>query len=464
MAIWSRLGLSGPAAAAGGAVLALICVAVLLWYIGPPQTEEQAVETAALSEPVSEAAPEPAPEAAPAPQVAPEPAADPVATPAPAPEPKHEPAPEPQQQIAQTPEQPETATVEAPAPDPAPEPAQSPAPELTPPAFDVVQVQPDGGGVIAGRGVPGRPVKFFLDGEAFAEATADRSGKFGLVLDFPASDAPRALSMASVLEDGSELPSGGTLLISPVRLATPEPAPERDTEEVAREEPEAPAPDPTPVETDVAQAPETPEVAPNGPEQATAEPEPEVAPATPAAPAVVLADTTGVSVIQPAPRPAAPQDDDTAPQVANVVIDTITYDTEGEVALTGRGASEGFVRIYLDGEPVTTTQIAEDGGWQTPLPEIDAGVYKLRVDEVSETGTVTSRVETPFQREAPAVVASAPVGPQAVTVQPGFTLWAIALDRFGDGIEYVRVYEANRDLIRDPDLIYPGQVFTIPEG
>jgi len=51
-----------------------------------------------------------------------------------------------------------------------------------------------------------------------------------------------------------------------------------------------------------------------------------------------------------------------------------------------------------------------------------------------------------------------------VTVQEGFTLWAIAEDQFGDGVEFIRVYEANRELIRDPDLIYPGQVFAIPEG
>ena len=56
---------------------------------------------------------------------------------------------------------------------------------------------------------------------------------------------------------------------------------------------------------------------------------------------------------------------------------------------------------------------------------------------------------------------SAPV--RAVTVQPGSTLWAIARDRWGDGLMYVRVFEANRNQIRDPDLIYPGQVFTFPE-
>ena len=51
-----------------------------------------------------------------------------------------------------------------------------------------------------------------------------------------------------------------------------------------------------------------------------------------------------------------------------------------------------------------------------------------------------------------------------VTVQPGFTLWAIARENYGDGFAYVRVYEANRAQIRDPDLIYPGQVFTVPEA
>jgi nucleoid-associated protein YgaU len=52
---------------------------------------------------------------------------------------------------------------------------------------------------------------------------------------------------------------------------------------------------------------------------------------------------------------------------------------------------------------------------------------------------------------------------QLVTVQPGFTLWGIAKSTYGDGIAYVKVFEANRDQIRNPDLIYPGQVFALPQ-
>ncbi len=49
-----------------------------------------------------------------------------------------------------------------------------------------------------------------------------------------------------------------------------------------------------------------------------------------------------------------------------------------------------------------------------------------------------------------------------MTVQPGNTLWGIATESWGEGMLYVRVFEANRDSIRDPDLIYPGQVFEMP--
>ena len=48
-------------------------------------------------------------------------------------------------------------------------------------------------------------------------------------------------------------------------------------------------------------------------------------------------------------------------------------------------------------------------------------------------------------------------------MQPGSTLWAIAREKYGEGTLYVRVYEANKDRIRDPDLIYPGQVFVVPQ-
>ncbi|MDZ4095247.1 MAG: LysM peptidoglycan-binding domain-containing protein, partial [Paracoccaceae bacterium] len=82
---------------------------------------------------------------------------------------------------------------------------------------------------------------------------------------------------------------------------------------------------------------------------------------------------------------------------------------------------------------------------------------------------VQPELATPLPEAATASVAtealsqSAATGPITVTVQPGFTLWQIARENFGNGVMYVQVFEANRDKIRDPDLIYPGQVFTVPD-
>ena len=66
----------------------------------------------------------------------------------------------------------------------------------------------------------------------------------------------------------------------------------------------------------------------------------------------------------------------------------------------------------------------------------------------------------PVTPDAAPLVAAAPI---TITVQPGLTLWAIAKANFGEGMLYVQVFEANRDKIKDPDLIYPGQVFTVPK-
>ena len=302
------------------------------------------------------------------------------------------------------------------------------------------------------------------------------------VISEPATPADETIASAAVETDPSE----------PAVTAKAEPEPEVETAALA--EPELPktetaAADPTP---DVAEQPDGQELSAETPVETPAEPvetveiaalqtttqdpsptpqpsqdpvvdapEPQ-APAEPAAPSVLLADDSGIRVLQSGG--AGPQG------VQSVVIDTISYDPEGEVSLGGRGSGDGFVRVYLNNQPIKTTEIGIDGQWRTPLPEVDTGVYTLRVDEVDAEGQVTSRMETPFKREEPEVLAALDTrdrdtAPEigVLTVQPGNTLWGIADQKYGDGFLYVRVYQANKDRIRDPNLIYPGQVFTLPE-
>ncbi|MFW2545012.1 LysM peptidoglycan-binding domain-containing protein [Primorskyibacter sp. 2E107] len=172
------------------------------------------------------------------------------------------------------------------------------------------------------------------------------------------------------------------------------------------------------------------------------------------APAVLVSGPNGIEVMQTAPlAPGA------------VALDSISYDAAGEVLISGRGDEDGFIRVYLDNAPLTTSRIQADGRWRITLPQVDTGTYTLRVDQIDAGGGVTARVESPFLRESPETLAAAANdGPvTAITVQPGHTLWAIARDRYGEGLDYVKVYEANSDRIRDPDLIYPGQIFDLPQ-
>lgn len=48
------------------------------------------------------------------------------------------------------------------------------------------------------------------------------------------------------------------------------------------------------------------------------------------------------------------------------------------------------------------------------------------------------------------------------TVIKGDCLWNIAKKYYGDGAKYTVIYNANKDKIKNPNLIYPGQVFIIP--
>jgi len=48
------------------------------------------------------------------------------------------------------------------------------------------------------------------------------------------------------------------------------------------------------------------------------------------------------------------------------------------------------------------------------------------------------------------------------TVKAGDSLSKIAKREYGDGAKWKQIYEANKHIIKDPDLIYPGQELTIP--
>lgn len=335
----------------------------------------------------------------------------------------------------------------APAPEPAPEPVPEPvvaAPVV--PSFDTFRLDPDGSIIVAGRAAPDQVVDLILGGAAIARATADAAGSFVMLATADPADQPRRLSLLAD-PDGASVPSQTSYMVAPIAPVV-----------VAEAAPES-APETTPQI-----APETAAEAPIDPPAEADLPETETAQITPApvAPPVVL--ETGVDGVRVAQGAAV------LPQ-PNVALDAITYDPTGDVELTGRATGDGEVQVYLDNESVAAAPVTAGGDWRIALPPVATGVYTLRIDEVDPDGIVVSRMETPFKREEPASVAAVMAEDTAQdgfevatrTVQPGSTLWAIAKESLGAGILYVQVFEANSDLIRDPDLIYPGQVFRIPD-
>lgn len=358
---------------------------------------------------------------------------------------------------------------------------------VLPPSFDVVRIDPEGGALVAGHAEPGAKVAIVVDGETVAEATADAAANFVALFPLPPVAHDRVMALAATTGTTNVLSETRVIVEAidlPLPSAGPTAMPELPAPADAGLVATAPAAARVPsAESPVVAMPEMPVAAPAATTLAALEPPTELpaaateapvslatpppaqpeAPAEPTvAPRVLLAGPDGIKVLQdPGPHPA-------------LSIDTISYDAAGDVALSGRAIGKEVLQIYLDNAPIRTAQVGADGAWHAPLPDVETGVYTLRVDSVAPDGRVTSRIETPFKREEAGVLAAAQEQAvhalsqgrrvSAVTVQPGNTLWAIAESRYGDGVQYYRIFEANRSLIRNPDLIYPGQVFTVPEG
>jgi nucleoid-associated protein YgaU len=166
----------------------------------------------------------------------------------------------------------------------------------------------------------------------------------------------------------------------------------------------------------------------------------------------------GVEVVPTEPGPG--------PGPRRVTLASISYAEAGEITLAGIGTAGAMLRAYVDGDFAEQAKVGEDGRWSMELGDVAEGIYTLRIDQLGDDGRVASRVETPFQRDFPRAPLPRPgaAGPGAsVTVQPGHNLWTLARTHYGSGVLYTQIFTANRELIRDPDLIYPGQIFALPE-
>ncbi|EEW26071.1 LysM peptidoglycan-binding domain-containing protein [Rhodobacter ferrooxidans] len=399
--------------------------------------------------------------------------------------------------LAQAPApEPETALPEAP---PAPPQVQAIAPAapppalLAPPRFDTVRVEPTGAALVAGKAAPGAGVAVLVDGVEVAQAVADAQGSFAALFDLPGASAPRMLTLRMQPGSGAAVASTARVVLAPTTAAD------------ATAPASAPAEEPVVMLLDDAGA--------------TVLQSPAVSAAVPGSVSIDTISYTAAGAVQLAGRGAAGAGlrfyledaelattlvpvtglwaltlPDVAPGRYTLRVDQL--DAGGKVtarfetpfqretltalaAASGYGAASGLAATHEAGPVDAAAGAAPEGTLATAeapeAPTAEAGTTFATAPATpaaKAAETAISPVAEPAAPAQPAVVASsapaaatppAPAAPLQVTVQPGFTLWQIARDNLGEGILYVQVFDANRDRIRDPDLIYPGQVFTVPK-
>ena len=322
------------------------------------------------------------------------------------------------------------APTEVAAPEPAASEPADPDPVLA--RYDALRVTPEGALTLAGTVAPGALVEVLLDGAVIDTQTADAQGAFASVVTVAPSAAPRGLGLRVRGADGVARMADETLTVAPSPLALAE------AEKIAAAEALAARP--------------------------------------------LVTDATGGARLL-------------AEATAELVIDTLAFGEAGAMSVSGRGAPAGAaLRAYVDNAEVGLTRPDASGAWQMRLPAAAPGAHSLRVDALDAAGEVLARAEQGFETVLPAaeIAARLPAlppasaelsttppavpladasprtgtttgaGGRAITILRGHTLWAIAREAYGNPYLYVQIFEANRDQIRDPDLIYPGQVFTLP--
>ena len=296
------------------------------------------------------------------------------------------------------------------------------------PTFDVASIDPTGEAVIAGRAAPGATVELLRDGVVHDRAVADKSGQFVMV---PPKLPPGTydLTLRSKQANGMEAASSQRVTAALEPRATERPV---------------------------------------------------VALVTPDKPTVVLS--------QPgASKPAA----------GSVVVETVEIEPGGKFHVSGQARPGAALRLYLNDSFIASVTTAADGRFAVTINEgVAPGAYRVRLDEATSSGSVRARAEVPFSVPDNVVTASVPAqaepkradqqprlaaaratvlpdsgAPRSTVVVPkittttvsrGDSLWRLSQHSYGAGTRYAVIYKANRQQIRNPNLIYPGQVFVVP--
>lgn len=380
------------------------------------------------------------------------------------------------------------------------------------PTFDMVRIEPSGDAVLAGQAAPGSRVELLANSVKVAEAVADAAGNWAMVLDKPLPPGAIDLSLMATTKDGD---ADGAVRSRQLIAVVVDPDGKTQPLVVAQDDAGSHVLQQPREETVAAAAPAQSQLGQSQPVQSA-----------PAQAAPAPAPVAGEAPPAPAPVAAAPQRETaaaaTAPQPRTgvaTVIEAADYDPSGQLRISGTAEPGAALRLYYDNVLAGDTQADAGGRWSLMLSKgLDGTVHALRADRIDpDTGAVRARAEVSFIAELPdeqkQQIAAAAVAPQPapepvpsagsqqpapaepavavapagsaeqvaavpapapaesrteevnrsrITVARGDSLWRIAREHYGRGVRYTTIFDANRDQIRNPNLIYPDQVFLVP--
>jgi len=146
---------------------------------------------------------------------------------------------------------------------------------------------------------------------------------------------------------------------------------------------------------------------------------------------------------------------------APMSLQTIDYSPgDSPVLLSGQASDLAELRIYIDNEFAALAQPDLNGRWEARASiALSSDKHMIRLDQVAGDGKVLLRFEQPVTAGKPLNSDDAKAG---VVIRPGNNLWQIARTIYGRGPQYTLIFRENSGQIKDPNLIYPGQMFALP--
>lgn len=368
------------------------------------------------------------------------------------------------------------------------------------PTFDTVRVEKTGEAVIAGKAVPGADVVIMLDGAKIGETTANSDGAFVVVPDKPLPAGSGALTIEAKAK-GETQPTPSEQSVAVIVPA----ADQKQEALVAVVSPDQP--------TKVLQKPEVKAEEPAAEATAAAPAETADTGTTTAAPAEKPAKLVSIDAVDYDPAGnivfsgQGEQGNTARVYIDNAFIGDAPVGADGRWSFSGTAkVSEGVHTLRVDGldasgkvlnrvevpffreqqskvadaaaaqQPAQTTtepaQTAEPAQQQSAdtAPAAQPTPAAQPEATTAEQGTAQPQPSaTPATEAATAAdagqAAATPAKPREgrVVIQPGNNLWRISRVLYGSGAKFTTLYEANKDQIRNPNRIYPGQVFRTPD-